>query len=117
MTTQIEMPKMTAAEIQTTVILGGGASLKTVLEPIRAAVAEIMGAAPVDVFVSNGKVVVLLEADRCESTAASWKAIYVAAKAVRAALPESLRVSKPARNTVDGGTFYIHRDSFSVSVA
>jgi hypothetical protein len=108
--------KMTAAEIKNTVLLGGGAALRPVLEPLRAAVAEIMGAAPVDVYVSNGRVVVMLEADRCESTAACWKAIHVAARAVRAALPESFKVTKPSRGGVHGGTFTITRDSFTVEV-
>lgn len=109
---------MNANEIQNSVLLGSHSNVKEFLAPLIARISEMMGWAPVQVrYDGCGGVAVVLCADDCASTKACWDAIWTAAKAVRRQLPESeFRVTKPHRAEVDGGTFRIVRDSFSVKV-
>lgn len=109
---------MNANEIETAVLLGSHSGVKAALAPAIAQIKEAMGWAPVAVeYDGCGGILVQLEADRCESTKASWAAVWVAARAIRAILPEAgFRVTKPHRSVVDGGTFRIVRDGFTVKV-
>jgi hypothetical protein len=111
---------MNATEIHRQVLLGSHEQVKAFLAPtiaqIQTVITKAESKATVD-YDGCGGVRVMLEADDCASNSDCWKRIWAAARAVRAALPESaFKVHKPRRGGVDGGTFQIVRDAFRISV-
>ncbi len=106
---------MNSNEIHSAVLLGSHNAVRAFLAPLISQVAGIVGSEFSVSYDGCGRIQVLIEAGN-KSTAETWKLIWAAAKAARVALPQSLKVSKPSRGTVDGGTFTITRDAFTVTV-
>ncbi len=106
---------MTADEIRNQVLLGAHSEVKAFLAPIMVQVSEIVGSEFQVRYNGSGGILVMIEANP-KTTAETWELIWKAARAVRAQLPEALKVSKPYRGGIDGGTFTITRDSFSITV-
>lgn len=107
---------MNANEIQTSVLLGSHGAVKEHLAPVIAQVTELLKGTRAGVWYDGcGGVLVQFEANG--STSGNWAETYAAARKVRAALSvEEFRVTKPQRGGVDGGTFFITRDSFHIKV-
>lgn len=107
---------MTAKEIQNSVLLGSHTNVKAALEPLRLQVEAITGL-PAH-YDGCGGIRVMIDDSKFGSTrSANWTLIYKLARAVRAELPETFRVTKPSRGFGDLGMGQsIARDSFSVKV-
>ncbi len=106
---------MSAAEIKNEVLLGSHARVKAFLAPLIAQTQSVVGDKFTVSYNGTGKILVEIEANPLP-TATTWKMIWAAAKTARGVLPKTVKVSKPERHVVNGGTFQIVRDSFLVSV-
>lgn len=104
---------MRPSEISDAVLMGSHAEVKAFWAPVIA----VLG--PNARYDGAGGVLVQITNDEHGTTRAeNWKLIWAAARAARAALPETFKVSKPRRSVYSYGALSgsSTRDSFRVSV-
>lgn len=101
---------MTKQELEVASILGNHIAVREFLAPLKAQVQSIAVGCEV-IFNGQGILVSI------DTSGASWKAIWAAAKAVRAALPQTYVVSKPERYSRDVSPLAsFSHDSFTVTL-
>lgn len=110
---------MTANELKTLVLLGGGNSqaAREATAPLMALVTDALGICPHRVTHCGDYIRVSISTDIFPSTKASWAAIWVVARGLRAALPATYRVGKPQRSERNGGTFTLRDDFVNIYLA
>lgn len=111
-----EQTTMTAAQIQTNVLLGSHTAVKAMLEPV---IEQIKALAPDCEVFYNGTGGINIMRDNSKH-GVSWKmthaSVWAAARAVRSALPAAYRVSKPKGWARHGETWIVKGTTCTITV-